>query len=317
MVNNDNNGHDMFTMTSAMPQPNDKSTVLEANASKALFQPALGLSNVFGPDGLFPMEKTFSCANALTCGVSAGNDAKFMGTFEKGNKNNLTTYEATYTSPITYGPQQTAGHIYKIVLTDTKWNSTDAAVPTRQPEYTQMVNNVGFNQIQHGASMIDRSDTPQFFNAAFLYGHAKVIDMTDGNKVVAEDVFTHVMVAHVMNERTFYRSQADEAASPTVVLVFLANFPSGVDLPGKGSLTPDQAQSFMPLPSDPSLSHAPNVNYPVQIPVPGNGSISAPQPQSSPWPADNPKQPLFFDFLMYQSTDVNLKSMMTGSTETS
>lgn len=316
--NNDNNGHDMSTITSTtLPHPNDNSAVLEANASKALFEPALGLTNVFGPSGLFPMNKTFSCANALTCGVSAGNDAKFMGTFEKGNNNNLTSYEATYTSPITYGPQQMAGHTYKLVLTDTKWNSTDAAMPTRQAEFTRMVNNVGFNQIQHGASMIDRSDVPQFLNAAFLYGHAKVIDVTDGNKVVAKDVFTHVMVAHVMNERTFYRSQTDEAASPTVVLVFAVNIPSGVDLPGKGSLTPNQAQSFTPLPGDRSLTHTPNVNYPVQIPVPRNGSISAPQPQSTTWPVDNPKQPLFFDFLVYQNTDVKLKSMMPSSTETS
>jgi hypothetical protein len=65
--------------------------------------------------------------------------------------------------------------------------------------------------------------------------------------------------------------------------------------------------------SDPSLTHTPNVNYPAQIPVPRNGSISAPQPQSTTWPVDNPKQPLFFEFLLYQSTDVNLKSMMMGS----
>ena len=54
----------------------------------------------------------------------------------------MTGYEATYTSPITYGPEQIKGHTYKITLTNTQWNSTDATKPTRQAEFTQMVNNV-------------------------------------------------------------------------------------------------------------------------------------------------------------------------------
>ncbi len=75
---------------------------------------------------------------------------------------------------MTYGPHQIAGHTYRIELTDTQWNSADAAMPTRQAEFTRMVNNVGLNQIQHGASMIDRSDVPQLYDHAFLYGHARV-----------------------------------------------------------------------------------------------------------------------------------------------
>jgi len=37
---------------------------------------------VFGPKGLFPFTDVFKCRDALTCGVSAGNDAKFTGTKE-------------------------------------------------------------------------------------------------------------------------------------------------------------------------------------------------------------------------------------------
>lgn len=69
----------------------------------------------------------------MTCGISAGEDAKFTGVFEQGNANNMTSYEATYISPVTYGPHQIAGHEYKITLTDLNWNSADSALPTRQP----------------------------------------------------------------------------------------------------------------------------------------------------------------------------------------
>ena len=283
------------------PVPNANNTLITANASKALFEPAAGLSNVFGPGGLFPFKDTFKCANALTCGVSAGNNSKFLGIFEQGNKGNMTAYEATYTSPVTYGPQQIKGHTYKIMLTDTKWNSADAAKPTTQAEFAQMVNNVGFNQIQHGASHVDRSDVPQLFDNAFLYGHAKVTDTTNGNNtVVAKDIFTHVMVAHVMNENVYYRSLKDSAQSPTMVFLFAINIPSDVALPGVGKLTPDKAQSFTPLSSDVSMKNPPQISYPVKIPAPRSGSIKAPDSQSTTWPVDNPKQPLFFTFLVYQ-----------------
>ena len=283
------------------PQPNANNTLITANASNALFEPAAGLSNVFGPAGLFPFKDTFNCANALTCGVSAGNNSKFIGIFDQGNKHNMTGYEATYTSPVTYGPEQIKGHTYKITLTDTQWNSPDAAKPTRQAEFAQMVNNVGFNQIQHGASHVDRSDVPQLFDNAFLYGHAKVTDTTNGNNtVVAKDIFTHVMVAHVMNENTYFRSLKDSAQSPTLVFLFAINIPSDVALPGVGKLTPDRAQSFTPLSTDVSMKNPPQFSYSVKVPAPRSGSIKAPDSQSTTWPVDNPKQPLFFTFLVYQ-----------------
>ena len=301
---------DNHDFNDSLPQPNDKSVVLEAEASNALFEPAAGLSNVFGPGGLFPFEGVFDCADALTCGVSAGKDAMFMGTFEEGNENELTGYTATYTSPITYGPQQIEGHTYEIELTDTEWNSSDAAMPTRQAEFTAMVNNVGFNQIQHGASHVDRSDVPQLYDHAFLYGHARVTDITDGNNtVVAEDVFTHVMVAHVMDEEAFYQNLKGSAASPTMVFLFAINIPNDTELPGVGELTPEEAQSFTPLPTDPSLDNPPQVNYPVEIPEPRGGEIDEPESQSTTWPVANPNQPLLFNFLVYQDAEIRYSSM--------
>ena len=313
--NNQNTTASTAGTEASLPQPNDNSTILKAQASNALFEPAAGLSNVFGPGGLFPFEDVFTCADALTCGVSAGENAMFTGTFEEGNNNNLTEYTATYTSPVTYGPHQIEGHTYQIELTDTEWNSTDAAMPTRQAEFLSMVNNVGLNQIQHGSSMVDRSDVPQLYDHAFLYGHARVTDVTNGNNtVVAEDVFTHVMVAHVMDEDAFYRNLKGSAASPTMVFLFTVNIPSGTELPGVGSLTPEQAQGFTPLPTDPSLTNPPPVGYPVEIPAPGEGTIEAPEPQSTVWPVANPNQPLLFNFLVYQDTQVTLSS--TGAEHT-
>ena len=301
---------DVEKQSGPIPQPNDEDTILVADASEALFQPAAGLSNVFGPKGLFPFEDTFDCADSLDCGVSAGDDAKFKGVFDESNNNKLTGYEATYTSPITYGPHQKEGHKYKITLTDLEWNSTDAAMPTRQAEFTKMVNNVGFNQIQHGASYVDRSDVPQLFDLAFLYGHAKITDVTDGkNDVVAEDVFTHVMVAHVMDEKTFYRSVKDEASSQTLVFLFAINIPNNTELPGLGKLSAAEAQSFTPLPDDPSLDNPPQFDYPVEIPEPREGQVEQPKPQSTTWPVANPEQPLYFTFLTYQDADVRIDSI--------
>lgn len=225
------------------------------------------MSNVFGPKGLFQMTQVFNCANALTCGVSGGSDAKFTGTFDQSNTHNLTGYEATYKSPVTYGPQQMAGHTYKVTLTDLKWNSTDVTKKTRQADFTKQVNNVGLNQIQHGSSYVDRSDVPQLFDTAFLYGHAKVTDITNGtNKVVAQDVFTHVMVAHVMDQDGYYKGLTDVAKSPTMVFLFAISIPPGIVLPvGVGKLSPDKALSFTPLTSYPSLKNTPQINYPVQM----------------------------------------------------
>lgn len=269
---------------------------------------------MFGPEGLFPFTDVFTCANALTCGVPAeeqegdnqGEEATFTGIFEEGNRNNLTSFEATYTSPVTYGPHQIEGHTYQMTLTDTMWNSPDSTLPTTIPGFSQIVNNVGFDQIQHGSSHVDRSDVPQLSNLAFLYGHASITDITDGNDtVVAEDIFTHVMVGHVMDDNAFYRDLRDEAATPNFVFVFGVNIPNGVELPGVGQLTAEQAQSFTPVSTDPSLESPPQFEYPVSIPNPINGTIEEPQPQSTTWPVANPEQPLYFSFLLYQDTEIS------------
>ncbi len=300
-----------LSSSTSIPQPNDNSTVVKVDATNALYEPAAGLTNVFGPEGLFPFQN-FSCADALTCGISAGEDAKFTGVFEQGNANNLTSYEATYTSPVTYGPHQIAGHEYKITLTDLNCNSADSALP-RQPEFAAMVNDVGFNQIQHGASNIDRSDVPQLYDEAFLYGHAMVTDITNGNNtIVAKDIFTHVMVAHVMDESEYYRNLKDKALSPNMVFLFAVNIPNDTELPGVGSLSAEQAQSFTPLADDESLDNSPPIDYPVNIPTPREGEIDEPESQSTVWPVANPNQPLLFTFLVYQNADINLDSNATN-----
>ena len=301
-----------LSSSTSIPQPNDNSTVVKVDATNALYEPAAGLTNVFGPEGLFPFQN-FSCADALTCGISAGEDAKFTGVFEQGNANNLTSYEATYTSPVTYGPHQIAGHDYKVTLTDLNWNSADSALATRQPEFAAMVNDVGFNQIQHGASNIDRSDVPQLYDEAFLYGHAMVTDITNGNNtIVAKDIFTHVMVAHVMDESGYYRNLKDKALSPNMVFLFAVNIPNDTELPGVGSLSAEQAQSFTPLADDESLDNSPPIDYPVNIPTPREGEIDEPESQSTVWPVANPNQPLLFTFLVYQNADINLDSNATN-----
>jgi len=308
----------MMSSASPLPQPNANNTILSVEATNGLFEPAAGLSNVFGPEGVFAMPDVFQCADTLTCGVSAGNNGTFTGTFEEGNQNNMTSYEATYTSPVTYGPHQIEGHTYKITLKDTQWNSIAAAEPTRQPEFVSKVDGVGFDQIQHGASNIDRSDVPQLSNMAFLYGHATVTDITNGNNtIVADDVFTHVMVGHVMDEDTFYSSLRDEAQSPTMVFLFAINIPNDTELPGVGSLSGEEAQGFTPLPTDRSLNSPPPVAYPVTIPEPREGQVEAPAPQSVTWPVANPEQPLLFTFLVYQDTRAELTSGSDGTSSSS
>lgn len=299
----------LSSSSSSLPQPNANGTLLKVEAKNVLFEPAAGLSNVFGPEGLFPFVDVFKCADALTCGVSGGDDAKFTATFEEGNKNNMTSYEATYSSPVTYGPHQIKGHTYKITLTDTQWNTPDAELPTKNAEFSETVNNVGFNQIQHGASQVDRSDVPQLSDLAFLYGHAKVTDITNGNNTdVTKDIFTHAMVAHVMDETAYYRNMKDEAKSPTLVLLFGVNIPNDVELPGAGRLRVEKAQSFTPLSSDPSLKNPPQFDYPVKRDPPRTGEVEEPESQSAIWPVANPKQPLCFTFLVFQNVDAQWTS---------
>jgi hypothetical protein len=305
---NDSKSEEMSIVSSSIiPQPNSNSTILDVKGSNALYEPAVGLTNVFGPEGIFPFADTFNCADALTCGVSAGDNANFVGKFEEKNLNKITSYEATYTSPITYGPHQIKDHTYKIILTDTEWNSPNASLPTENAPFAASVNNVGMHQIQHGASNIDRSDVPQLSNLAFLYGHAKVVDITNGNNtVVAEDIFTHVMVGHLMDENVYYQNMRDEALTPNLALVFAVNIPNDTELPGVGMLSAEEAQSFTPLASDPSLDSNPPFDYPIEYAEPRADTDNIEElskSQSSIWPVANQKQPPFFTFLLFQEVD--------------
>ena len=121
--------------------------------------------------------------------VSAGDDAKFIGKFEEGNINKTTSYETTYTAPITYGSHQIKGHVYKIILTDTDWNSPDASLPTENAEFAASVNNVGTHQIQHGASNIDRFDVPQLSNLLLVWSRT-IIDFTNGNNRLWQKIYS-------------------------------------------------------------------------------------------------------------------------------
>lgn len=295
-----------LSLSTSIPQPNDNNTVVKVY-DKCLVRAGCWTYKCIWPRRIISISE-LSCADALTCGISAGEAAKFTGVFEQGNADNMTSYEATYTSPVTYGPHQIAGHEYKITLTDLNCNSADSALP-RQPEFAAMVNDVGFNQIQHGASNIDRSDVPQLYDEAFLYGHAMVTDITNGNNtIVAKDIFTHVMVAHVMDESEYFRNLKDKALSPNIVFLFAVNIPNDIELPGVGSLSAERAQLFTPLAEDESLDNSPPIDYPVNIPIPSEGEIDEPESQSTVWPVANPNQPLLFTFLVYQNTDINLDS---------
>ena len=275
-------------------------------AKTALYEPGVGMTNVFGPGGIFPFfNDTFSCANdVVKCGVLA-EGATFKGVFKEAGGENDNRFWAEYTSPITYGDHQMAGHKYRIELVDTQWNNENLQLtpsPTRVPQFLSAGNGVAFDQIQHGHSMVDRADAPMFVNKVALYGHANVYDITDGGStLVAEKIFVHLMVGHVVDESMFYSDYQFNSPLPLVVALFAVNVPSGVELPGGiGPLTSEQAQGFTPLPDDPSLTSTPPVNYEQLF----DQGVQAeqPMPQSTVWPVDNPTQPVFFTFLLYTET---------------
>ena len=268
-------------------------------ARDALYEPNAGKTNVFGPGGIFPFfNDTFSCGNSLNCGVTV-EGARFTGNFKEGG-GPQNKFSAEYVAPITYGDQQVKGHHYRVQLVDTYWNSTDSALPTRQSQFLVQKGGVAFHQIQHGHSNVDRSDVPLFFNDVALYGHVNIYDMSDGDKLVAKDIFAHLMVGKVVDEKKAFENLQLTPATNTVVALFIVNIPSGVKLPGGiGPLTPEQAQSFTPPTGDQSLVSIPPVNY-GQLSTQGS-SATAPQSQSTTWPVDNPNQPVFFTFLLFQS----------------
>ncbi|HLG37670.1 MAG TPA: hypothetical protein VI338_06010 [Nitrososphaera sp.] len=275
-------------------------------AKTALYEPGLGKTNVFGPGGIFPFfNDTFSCADdVVKCGVLA-EGATFKGVFKEAGGEDDNRFSAEYTSPITYGEHQVAGHKYRIELVDTEWNNADLELtptPTRVPQFLTEGHGVAFDQIQHGHSMVDRADAPMFVNKVALYGHANIYDITDGAKeLVVEKIFVHLMVGHVVDEGRFYSDFQFNSALPLVVALFAVNVPSGVELPGGiGPLTSEQAQGFTPLPDDPSLTNPPPADY-VQL-LDQGVQTEEPMPQSTVWPVDNPTQPVFFTFLLYTET---------------
>lgn len=286
---------------------------LKAYASgKAIYEPNAGKTNVFGPGGIFPFfNSTFSCGNAITCGTQV--DASFKGVFKEAGAAGDNKFVATYTAPITYGDHQVAGHKYRVEMVDTKWNNDDPAqtpLPTRTPDFLLPGNGVGFDQYQHGHSMVDRADVPLFYNKVAVYGHVNVYDDTDGGKLVAKNIFMHVMVGKAVDEKAFYGNVQIDDGTPLLVLMFLVNIPSGVQLPGGiGPLTPQQAQSFTPLSDDPSLTNPPPFDY-AKLKQMGV-DVKEPLPQSTPWSVDNPTQPVFFTFLLFS----NAKAVNSATNE--
>lgn len=285
---------------------------IRVNAKNALYEPAAGKTNVFGPKGIFPFfNDVFKCADDISCGVSI-KDATFRGVFkEAGGKENK--FWAEYVAPITYGDHQVKGHKYRVVLQDTNWNNDSdklTPAPTRVPDFLIPGNGVAFDQIQHGHSMVDRSDVPMFMNRVSLYGHVNVYDLTDNNKLVAEKVFTHLMVGKVIDEKSYFEDMQINPATGTVVALFVVNIPSGVKLPGDiGPLTSVQAQSFTPLADDLSLANPPPVTYAELASI--GASVDEPMSQSTVWPVDNPTQPPMFTFLLF--TDAKTFDSATGA----
>lgn len=271
-----------------------------ATTGKVLYEPNAGRTNVFGPGGIFPFfNSTFSCGDAITCGVEV--DASFKGVFREAGAEGDNRFVATYVAPITYGDHQVAGHKYRVEMVDTKWNNDEpelTPLPTRTPDFLLPGNGVAFDQYQHGHSMIDRADVPLFWNRVVVYGHANVYDETEGGRMVAEKIFMHLMVGKVLDEHAFYKNVQNDDATPWLVLLFLVNIPSGVQLPGGiGPLTSEQAQSFTPMADDPSLTNPPPFDYAGLAEM--GLDVEEPLPQSTPWSVDNPTQPVFFTFLLF------------------
>lgn len=194
-----------------------------------------------------------------------------------------------------------AGHTCRVELVDIKWNNDDPAqtpLPTRTPDFLVAGDGVAFDQYHHGHSMIDGADLPLTWNKVTLYGHANVYDEPDGGKVVAENIFLHLMVGKVVDETSFYSDGQNNDGTPLVVLMFLVNVPSGVVLPGDiGPLTSEQAQSFTPLSDDLSLTNPPPFEYAML--AEWGADAEEPLSQSAPWSVDKPTQPVFFTFLFF------------------
>jgi len=277
--------------------------------SNALYEPSVGIVNVFGPEGLFPFfDDVFSCGNGLECGVES-KDAKIWGVLNVMGNNDANMVYIEYTSPITYGdtreesPSQITDHKYRIELKDTNWTHPNNPVPTATPGFLINGNGVALDQIMHGKSNIDTghvvdgvSNIPLFKNKGTLYGHGTIKDITNSQNefVVADDIFLHVMVGNVIDEEVYFQNLQEVPISPEIALVFAINIPSSVELPGGiGPLTPEQALSFTPPTGDPALTSNPPVDY-------SGLGISNPIAHTTPWTVDNPEEPIHFTFLVFQ-----------------
>jgi hypothetical protein len=312
-----------------LPQPNAPK-VLKVNASgPALFVPDLGLASFYGPKfqkippGIIEQPGVFPCSgDPVKCGKPV--PGTFDGLLENGNKDNITSVNATYKSIVNAGVQL-KNHVYKITTTHFTWNSTDSELPTTQPGFTKPVPVIMGAQ-QHGASRIDRPDVPQISEnpGGLMYGRCDVTDMNTSQKVA--NVFCHLMVGHLVNETNFYKYMRDDPLTPTLAIVIAASIPANTQLPGNWSpycssstmCSAAQAQQFFPYsatgsPPDESLTKPPPFAYPVSLQYPRIGSIEAPGP-SYEQPVSIKHQPFFFAFVVYPGADVReLKLEKTSS----
>jgi len=277
--------------------------------SNALYEPSVGIINVFGPEGLFPFfDDVFSCGNGFECGVES-KDAKIWGVLNvMGDRDSNMVY-VEYTSPITYGdtreenPSQITDHKYRIELKDTNWTHPNNPIPTATPGFLLNGNGVALDQIMHGKSGIDTghvvdgvSNVPLFKNKGTLYGHGIIKDVTDPQNefVVVDDIFIHVMVGNVIDEEAYFKNLQEIPLTPEIALVFAINIPSGAELPGGiGPLTPEQALSFTPPSDDPALTSNPPIDY-------SSLGIDEPIAHTTPWTVDNPEESIHFTFLVFQ-----------------
>lgn len=312
----------------ALAQQQPVSSIPQANAHKVLrvtsgahgafFVPDLGLATFYGPAnatnhipaGLDEQKGVFKCSgDPIGCGRNM--TGTFDGTFEQGNKDKVTHVTATFKSPVKTGELIT-NDTFQITATAFTWNTSLSAKQTPQPDFTKPVP-VKIGGIQHGLSLIDRSDVQQISEnpGVLTYGPCDVMNM---NTTTKSQAYCHIMVGHLVNETSFYKYMRDDPTSPNLAIVIAASIPAGVKLPGDWSKAPipcpnnictaDQAQQFFPMRNDVALKSPPPFNYPVSIPVPRSGSpVTHPGP-SQEQPVSLKGQPFFFAFVVYPLADI-------------
>jgi len=299
----------LLSMDYSAAEPTMDRPYFKFMGSNALYEPSVGIINVFGPEGLFPFfDDVFSCGNGFECGVES-KDAKIWGVLNvMGDRDSNMVY-VEYTSPITYGdtreenPSQITDHKYRIELKDTNWIHPNNPIPTATPGFLLNGNGVALDQIMHGKSGIDTghvvdgvANVPLFKNKGTLYGHGIIKDVTDPQNefVVVDDIFIHVMVGNVIDEEAYFKNLQEIPLTPEIALVFAINIPSGAELPGGiGPLTPEQALSFTPPSDDPALTSNPPIDY-------SSLGIDEPIAHTTPWTVDNPEESIHFTFLVFQ-----------------